>query len=216
VLRRCKREGPEECIERRACTPTTTTTTTPDGPTTTVPGGLTTTTVTTPPTTTSLPPCVATSGTFCDRGDGTVYDSATNLVWEKKTAEPGLRSVAQLYGSGEAEAQALNAANFAGHNDWRMPSETSCNTCYVLNSCAGCGVHELETILLPVCETSPCIDPIFGPTAEYYYWTRTPNPNGLGRWAVDFRDGNVVLGAVRCEFGGCLTSAHARSVRNGP
>jgi len=214
VLRRCKREGPEECIERRACTPTTTTTTTPDGPTTTVPGGPTTTTVTTPPTTT-LPPCVATSGTFCDRGDGTVYDSATNLVWEKKTAEAGLRSVAQSYYTGEEEARALNDADFAGHNDWRTPSEASCNSCYVLNSCSGCGVHELETILLPVCETSPCIDPIFGPAAEYYYWTRTPNPNGVGRWAVDFRDGNVVLGGGHCEFGGVCT-AYARAVRNGP
>lgn len=33
--------------------------------------------------------CVATSGTFCDLGDGTVYDSATDLRWEKKTTTVG-------------------------------------------------------------------------------------------------------------------------------
>ena len=70
----------------------------------------------------------------------------------------------------------LNASNFAGHNDWRLPSEDGRNA--ILDpigtlSC-GSGKCELESILLPrVVEPNGhtdcgdpyrlCMDPIFGP-----------------------------------------------------
>lgn len=72
---------------------------------------------------------------------------------------------------------------FTGYKDWRLPT-----------------VAELKTILLdggaaldggPPCSTSPCIDPIFGPTQAACYWTstnslRTP---GLARIGIDFSTG---------------------------
>jgi hypothetical protein len=67
----------------------------------------------------------------------------------------------------------LNATNFAGHGDWRLPSEGAHNT-------PPTGPAELETILLApfVCDVGfvrSCIDPRFGPTKypNGFYWTAT-------------------------------------------
>jgi hypothetical protein len=71
----------------------------------------------------------------------------------------------------------LNASNFAGHNDWRLPSENGRNLTLdpsnPANSCAA-GKCELESILLPRIKEPngqidcgkpdlTCIDSIFGP-----------------------------------------------------
>ena len=83
----------------------------------------------------------------------------------------------------------LNAANFAGHSDWRLPSEAGRNTCPT------CNPRELETILLspPPCGTQPpCIAPIFGPTVSSLYWSSTSDATTAQYgWYVDFNDGYV-------------------------
>ena len=86
----------------------------------------------------------------------------------------------------------LNAANFAGHNDWRLPSELGCNGPGVWGppgyTCGSSDPHELETILLEPygCGTSPCIDPIFGPTASNRYWSSSLSvPYAVQEWAVE-------------------------------
>ena len=69
----------------------------------------------------------------------------------------------------------LNAAGFAGHSDWRLPTS------------AGAGLFptgqpaELESIVdetQGACGSGgpldPCIDPVFGPTAFAGYWTGSP------------------------------------------
>jgi len=79
--------------------------------------------------------------------------------------------------------------NFAGHNDWRLPSEAGHNgpppSCTTSNPC------ELETIQLQ----TP-VDPIFGPTARFY-WSSTAdtlNPD----WA--FGDyGGSYSGFMKCD-----------------
>jgi len=92
----------------------------------------------------------------------------------------------------------VNAANFAGHSDWRLPSEVGCNSCYAASSCL-CSSHELETLLLAPypCSTSPCIDSIFGPTASSRYWSAStvvinPDQYRYDAWDVDFGVGSVV------------------------
>ena len=56
----------------------------------------------------------------------------------------------------------LNAASFAGHNDWRVPSQAGSNTVSA--------AKELESIFdltAPGCGIDmACIDPIFGPTVD--------------------------------------------------
>jgi hypothetical protein len=72
----------------------------------------------------------------------------------------------------------LNAENFAGHGDWRVPAEAGFNPS---------GARELESILTLPCTTVPCIDPIFGPTANARYWSRTGDVNrSVDAWYVDF------------------------------
>jgi len=75
----------------------------------------------------------------------------------------------------------LNAENFAGHSDWRLAAEAGYNPT---------GARELESILLQPCTTGPCIDPIFGPTANARYWSRTGDVNrSIDAWYVDFSAG---------------------------
>jgi hypothetical protein len=66
---------------------------------------------------------------------------------------------------------------FANHCDWRLPSIKELQE-IVDTSATGC--------LAPPF-TGPCIDPIFGPTQSYFYWSATTNADYLfGAWVVDF------------------------------
>lgn len=95
---------------------------------------------------------------------------------------------------------------FAGHCDWRLPSEEGQNTPFT-------GVKELQSILLqPFPCPSPCIDPIFGPTyggPGSAYWSATTDtatdPSHV--WAVYFGNGFV---AFANKFG----PARVRAVRD--
>jgi len=87
----------------------------------------------------------------------------------------------------------VNTEGFAGYSDWRIPSEDGCNTCYTGGRCP-CDPAELESILLEPyrCDTHPCIDPIFGPTASYGYWSgSTDSSNPYYVWVVGFGSGVV-------------------------
>lgn len=145
---------------------------------------------------------------FVDSG-ASVKDNLTGLVWEKKT----LGNVSdRFFWTNDADGDlangdgtvfsdfllALNSSQYDGVYSWRLPS-----------------FAELQTILLPeefACSVSPCIDPIFGPTAPLLYWTSTYDvklPNPFSAWGVSFKDGSVT---------GILTWAndgHVRAVRGG-
>ena len=64
---------------------------------------------------------------FTGNGDGTVTDNATDLMWEQKTTNGSL----DIHDRGNTYTWAnafdvfiagVNAENFAGHNDWRLPN----------------------------------------------------------------------------------------------
>jgi hypothetical protein len=78
----------------------------------------------------------------------------------------------------------VNAANYAGHSDWRLPSEDGRNTSKVTDP------RELETILLaawPECTTGPCIYPVFGSTGSDSYWSSsTEASDPFLNWYVGF------------------------------
>jgi len=158
-------------------------------------------------------------------GDGTVTDYDTGLQWEQKTdnditcilAFPNCSTRTFTWGNlsgcpftgcpnGTAFIDLLGHFNncvntdgvpvggFAGHCDWRLPT-----------------VAELQTILLAPypCGTSPCIDPIFGPTVASYYWSATTYADFPDdAWGVNFGNGYVFYDN-KSNFG------YVRAVRTG-
>ena len=54
---------------------------------------------------------------FTNNGDGTVTDRATGLMWSRADNGSGL-----LWSNALAWVQIKNAANYLGHNDWRLPN----------------------------------------------------------------------------------------------
>lgn len=82
----------------------------------------------------------------------------------------------------------LNAANFAGHSDWRLPSEDGRH----VN--AQTDPRELESILLTPypCGTNPCLDPIFEPTASGYWSSTQSSSFASHAIVVSFYDGLVI------------------------
>ena len=112
----------------------------------------------------------------------------TGLQWEQKTDDASIHDKDNDYpwtaGGTAADGpafttflSALNSACFAGQCDWRLPTR-----------------GELLTILSEAypCTTSPCIDPVFGPTEDSNYWASTTDASfPLFAWNVVFFDGNV-------------------------
>jgi hypothetical protein len=99
-----------------------------------------------------------------DKGDGTITDRATGLVWSKADSGKGMNWQVAL-----AWVQQKNAEKFLGHDDWRLPS-----------------VKELQSIVdysrSPETSHSPAIDPVFTCTAITnearqldwpFYWSAT-------------------------------------------
>jgi hypothetical protein len=137
---------------------------------------------------------------YTDNGDGTVTDNRTGLTWEKKV----VANVATNYtwlGALEYVAT-LNAMNFGGHSDWRLPN-----------------IKELLSIV-DYGRSNPAIDPIFGPTAGgsnfAAYWSSTSwaafYPQSTA-WGVEFLD---IYGtpAAMIPFGKS-SALRVRAVRGG-
>ena len=160
---------------------------------------------------------------FVDKGDGTVCDSATGLMWEKKLecAEPiNPRCVNNIYSwsaliattgpDGTLYTDFLDRLNdlktpndgtatpcFAGHCDWRIPT-----------------VGELRSILSEAtpgagCTANPCIDPIFGPTQPNSHWSSSSLAiEPVYAWAILFNHGRLFN--LDKHF-----TSYARAVRGG-
>ena len=54
---------------------------------------------------------------FINNGDGTISDKATLLMWARNDSGSGMD-----WSNALAWAQAANASNYLGHNDWRLPN----------------------------------------------------------------------------------------------
>jgi hypothetical protein len=153
---------------------------------------------------------------FVDNGDGTVTDTQTGLMWEQKTGTVGAGVVcstatscpdptnvnnvyawtATLNGTAadgplftdflaKMNCEVLQVGGRCGpgvHRDWRIPTIAELQT-IVDTSVAGCSAPPFAT---------PCIDPIFGPTTPFLYWSSSSIANDpADAWVVFFLDGNL-------------------------
>ena len=113
------------------------------------------------------------------------------------------------------QVNAEGGVGFAGHSDWQLPSEEGCISCWEPYRCP-CGPAELESILLTPytspspCRTSPCIDPIFGLTASWYYWSGSTNYPAYPNEAFFVHFGHGGAGIWHKGSG-----THVRAVRGG-
>ena len=125
---------------------------------------------------------------YTDNGDGTITDNNTKLVWEKKSADGTIHDVNTLYTWDNAFAVhigGLNAANFAGHNDWRLPNvkelqsivnyEVNANVTPAVSPTFNTGCTAGATVLTGSC------------TAASNHWSSTTLANSPSvAWIVDF------------------------------
>jgi hypothetical protein len=145
---------------------------------------------------------------YKDKGDGTITDKKTKLRWEKKSNDGTIHDVDNTYTWENAFAvhvASLNTANFAGHNDWRLPNYKELTS--ILN------LENFNPAVSPAFNTNCVADTttvLTGScTAASLYWSSTTVafiPNGT--WVVDFDNG--LVGAL--DKGDNL---HVRAVRGG-
>ena len=156
---------------------------------------------------------------FTNNGDGTITDNKTGLMWRQCSQGqlddgsctdgcPGSPTDFSGYGCGNddgtaanyawgdafGEIAAMNAANYAGHSDWRLPN-----------------VKEMQSIV-DYSQQNPAINGTYFPNTDTnnYYWTSTTYaPYSQLAWIVYFYDGYV---------GNALkdTTSTVRPVRAGP
>ena len=113
---------------------------------------------------------------------------ATSYVWSTGTAPDG-----PVFFDFLGKLRCINSADgscgLAGHYDWRLPN-----------------ISELQTIL--DCSQPNCLDPIFGPTAQFYWSATTDLNHPSDAWVVYFGNGSVLTQAKNLPY-------EVRAVRGG-
>lgn len=171
---------------------------------------------------TALNGCPAAGARFVDNGDGTVTDTKTGLMWEKKSNDGSVHDQDNPYtwsSSGTAAngtaftvfLKNLNDGNFAAHHDWRLPSLTELQSLADYTTWAP-AVDALFSTPTP-CPTG-CTVLTCSCTAQDYYWSSTQyaeQPSSV--WAVGFGYGDTA--SYDGTVGSTGSGAYVRAVRGG-
>lgn len=146
--------------------------------------------------------------TYVDNGDGTLTDGATGLTWEKldDNNAGGVHDRNNTYDWSGAFAKilALNTANFAGHNDWRLPNRRELESLVTLEFANPAVDAPLRTPCTPDCVSTTCsCQPVFG------FWSSSTHAIATTQaWGVNFADGDVFVAGKMIAYG-------VRAVRGG-
>jgi hypothetical protein len=104
---------------------------------------------------------------FINNGDGTVTDVETNLVWQKDPAPERI-----IWPEAQKYIDQLNAESFAGHDDWRLPTN-----------------EELLTLMLSKENIKRLyLDPVFG--SQRSFWSADTRGHHVACY-VDYYYGGV-------------------------
>lgn len=127
---------------------------------------------------------------FTDNGDGTITDTNTGLMWAKKSDDGSIHDKDNSHNWGAAfsvHVAGLNAANFAGHNDWRLPNVKELQSIVNYENVSPAVSPAFNTGCAPGCTVTTC-----SCTQAYFYWSSTSfagSPDGA--WSVSFFYGDV-------------------------
>lgn len=118
-------------------------------------------------------------------GEKLVVDHATGLTWQQPDSKFEL-----TFADAEKYILDLNSRNFAGHNDWRLPT-----------------LEEAMALMEPQeNEDGLHIDKVFGEN-QRYIWTSSRLSAGVA-WFVDFDEGH-------CDTADVYFNSYVRAVRSG-
>ncbi len=135
---------------------------------------------------------------FVDNGDGTIAHIPTGLTWKK--CSEGLSgsdcltgvAVSKTFAQAQTAAADANTANFAGHNDWRVPSYT-----------------ELQSLVETGCYLPSINWNLFPAAIAGEYWSSTSYQYApAAAWGVHFGYGASVINGKTATY-------YVRLVRGG-
>ena len=143
---------------------------------------------------------------YVDNGDGTITDENTGLMWAKKSDDGSIHDQDFVYAWGNSfllYVAALNGANFAGHNDWRMPNVKELQSIVDYGENIPAASTAFNSGCTPGCNVVSC-----SCTYNGAYWTATTYVAGAYAWFVNHKYGYV-------DADPKTTAYSARAVRGG-
>jgi len=130
------------------------------------------------------------SHSFVDNGDGTVTDEVTGLMWEKLSADGGIHDSSNGYSIADAVAvkiATLNAEQFAGHDDWRLPNRNELATIVNFGTVSPATYSQFNNECAPGCAVTEC-----SCTQNSTHWTSTSQHTSPDyTYFINFSQGDV-------------------------
>jgi hypothetical protein len=146
---------------------------------------------------------------YTDNRDGTITDNNTCLVWEKKSDDGSIHDKDSVYtwdNAFDMHVATLNATNFAGYNDWRVPNVKELQSIVNYENFDPAVSPEFNNACIPGCNGLNCSCTA---TSVEYFSSSIKAFVPVEPWVVDFFDGGVP------NRGKGRGTGHVRAVRGG-
>ena len=142
---------------------------------------------------------------YTDNGDGTVTDNVSGLMWEKLSDDGSIHDKDTTYTWANAfnvKIAGLNAASFAGYNDWRLPNVKELQSIINFGVVNPSTYSQFSNSCMGGCTPTAC-----SCFTVASYWTSTTAQNASA-WVVFFSEGRTIFTLKTGTF-------YVRAVRGG-